>query len=79
LVTVIEITYYLRVVGRIYFAQEEKEPASHKPSINALVAMSLLGLFIVLIGVYPDLILGYIEDAATAILDKSNYINQILK
>jgi len=79
LVTIIEITYYLRVIGKIYFAKEEKEPASHKPSINALVAMSLLGLFIIVIGVYPDLITGYIENAASALLDKTNYINQILK
>ncbi len=78
LVTVIELTYYLRVVGRIYFAKEEGEPASHKPSINAVIAMSGLALFIIVIGIYPDLITGYLQDAATALLDKANYIQQIL-
>ena len=79
LITVIEVTYYLRVVGRIYFAKEEGEFASHKPSINAAIAMSILALFIVVIGIYPDLITNYINQAADALLDKSNYINQILK
>ncbi len=78
-VTVIEITYYLRIVGRIYFAKEEGEPASHKPSINASIAMSLLALFIIVIGIYPDLIMGYIDQAAGALLDKSHYINELLK
>jgi len=79
LVTIIEITYYLRIIGRIYFGKEETEPASHKPSINALVAMTLLALFIVVIGVYPDLITTYLDSAASALLDKTNYINQILR
>ncbi len=79
LVTIIELTYYLRVVGRIYFAKEEEgEPASHRPSINALVAMSSLALFIIVIGVYPDLIMPHIQNAADALLDKTNYIQQIL-
>lgn len=79
LITIIEVTYYLRVVGRIYFSKAEGEPASHKPSINALFAMSFLALFIIVVGVYPDLITGYINQAAEALLDKTNYINQILK
>ena len=79
LVTIIEVTYYLRVVGRIYFSKEEGEPASHKPSINALIAMSILALFIIVIGFYPDFITNYVNQAADALLDKSNYINQILK
>lgn len=79
LITIIEVTYYLRVVGRIYFSKEEGEPASHKPSINAIFAMSFLALFIIVIGVYPDLITGYINQAAEALLNKTNYINQILK
>jgi proton-translocating NADH-quinone oxidoreductase chain N len=79
LVTIIEVTYYLRVVGRIYFAKEAGEPASHKPSINALIAMTILALFIIVIGIYPDFITNYVNQAADALLDKSNYINQILK
>lgn len=80
LVTIIEITYYLRIVGRIYFYKEDKgETASHKPSINAIIAMAVLTLFIIVIGIYPDFITNYVNQAADALLDKSNYINQILK
>ena len=78
LVTIIELVYYLRAVGRIYFAKEEMEAVSHKPSVNALVAMSLLAVFIIVVGIYPDIITGYLNDAASALLDKSHYIQQIL-
>jgi len=78
LVTIIELIYYLRTVGRIYFAKEEVEEPAHKPSVNAIVAMSLLTIFILVIGVYPDLITDYLHNAASSLLDKANYIQQIL-
>ena len=78
LVTIIEMTYFLRVVGRIYFGKLEKEEVSHKPSINASIAMISLAVFIIVIGVYPDFVLPHIERAAEALLDKSHYIQQIL-
>ncbi len=78
LITIIELVYYLRAVGRIYFSKEEEQSLAHKPSLNALVAMSLLAIFILLIGIYPDLITGYISNAANALLDKADYIQQIL-
>ncbi len=78
LITIIELVYYLRAVGRIYFSKEEEQSLAHKPSLNALVAMSLLAAFILLIGIYPDLITGYISNAANALLDKAEYIQQIL-
>jgi formate hydrogenlyase subunit 3/multisubunit Na+/H+ antiporter MnhD subunit len=78
LVTVVEMVYYLRTVGRIYFAKEKVEEADHKPSINAIIAMSLLALFIVVIGIYPNLITNYLHNAATSLLDKANYIQHVL-
>jgi len=78
LVTIIELVYYLRTVGRIYFAQETEEAAAHKPSVNALVAMTALAIFIILIGIYPDLITGYLHQAAQSLLDKSHYVQQVL-
>ena len=79
LVTIIELVYYLRTVGRIYFAKEEVEAAEHKPSKNALVAMTLLTAFIIVIGIYPDLITDYLHNAAMSLLDKANYIQEVLK
>jgi proton-translocating NADH-quinone oxidoreductase chain N len=78
LITIVELVYYLRTVGRIYFAKEEVEEASHKPSVNALVAMTALVAFIIIIGIYPDLITGYLNDAASSLWDKANYIQQVL-
>ncbi len=77
-VTVIEMTYYLRVIGRIYFAKEESEPASHKPSIQALVAMTSLAVLIIVLGLYPDLIAGFLHRASMFLLDKQTYIQTVL-
>ena len=77
-ITIVEMTYYLRVIGRIYFGKEETEPASHKPSINALVAMTSLAVIIVVLGLYPDLISGYLHKASMFLLDKQAYIQNVL-
>ena len=77
-ITLIEMTYYLRVIGRIYFAKEKSEPASHKPSVNALVAMTALALVIIILGIYPDLISGYLHQAGRFLLDKQAYIQTVL-
>jgi len=79
MVTIIELVYYLRTVARIYFYKDEVEHTEHKPSINAIVAMSFLTLFIIVIGIYPNLITGYLHQAADSLLDKASYIQHILK
>ncbi len=78
LITVIEMTYYLRVIGRIYFGKQEGEPASHKPSVNALIAMTALAVIIVVLGLFPGLINDYLQHAAVYLLDKTEYIKHIL-
>ncbi len=79
MVTIIELVYYLRTVARIYFYKDEVEHTEHRPSINAIISMSFMTLFIIVIGVYPDLISGYLHQAADSLLDKANYIQHILK
>jgi formate hydrogenlyase subunit 3/multisubunit Na+/H+ antiporter MnhD subunit len=40
--------------------------------------MTALVAFIIIIGIYPDLITGYLNDAASSLWDKANYIQQVL-
>ena len=78
IVSILEAVYYLRVVNRIYFYDKKEKTEAKKPSINALVAMISLGIIILVIGFYPDLISGYLENAAADLMDKGNYIKEVL-
>ena len=77
-ISVIEIVYYFRVVHRIYFRKARPNVDVKIPTYNAKFTLLVLGLVIVVIGVYPDLIMGIIDKAAADLLDKQNYIQSVL-
>ena len=76
-VSLIELVYYFRVLHKLYFAKPTGEYEPHTPRWNAMLAMILLALIIIAIGVYPDLVTGFIGKAAHAIMDKTFYINSV--
>ncbi len=78
IISVVEIVYYFRIIGRLYFKKAHKEVEVHKPSWNAQVAMLVLAITIITVGVYPDLITTYISNAADALFDKAAYIKHVL-
>ena len=77
-VSVVEIVYYFRVIGKLYFSEHESEIEIYKPTPQALVAMTVLGITILVVGVYPDLVSGYFHNAADILLDKASYIRFVL-
>jgi len=77
-VSLIELVYYFRVVNRIYFFKKEDHIEPKKPTVNALIAMILLGIIILVIGFYPDIVTGYLHNASQALLDKGKYIQDVL-
>ncbi len=77
-VSIIEIVYYFRVIHKLYFKPYTGEYEVHKPRWNAMVSLVVLGLVIVAVGIYPELIFGFIKNAADSILDKTNYIHTVL-
>lgn len=78
IISILEAVYYLRVVNRIYFFDKKEKTEPQKPSINALIAMISLGVIVLAVGFYPDLISGYLDRAAADLLDKGNYIKEVL-
>ncbi len=78
LVSLVEIVYYFRVVNGIYFKKREGESVAQKPKWNASLTMIILALAIIAVGIYPDLIYGYLNSAANALLDKAHYISQVI-
>ncbi len=77
-ISVIEIIYYFRIIGKLYYGKEEGNMEIQKPSINGMLAMGILGATIIAVGVYPDLVTGIIQNAADALVDKSTYINSVI-
>ncbi len=77
-VSVVEIVYYFRVVNGIYFKKSSGEFKPQKPKWNASLTMVILALTIIVVGLYPDLIYGFIQNAANSLMDKANYIHQVL-
>ncbi len=77
-ISVVEIVYYFKIIGRLYFKKSHKEVEVHKPSWNAHIAMLILAVIILTVGVYPDLITEYISNAADALYDKAAYIKHVL-
>ncbi|MBN2778939.1 MAG: hypothetical protein JXR36_14975 [Bacteroidales bacterium] len=78
IVSVVEIVYYFRVVNGLYFKKYTGEFEPHKPSWNASLVMLILAAVIVTVGLYPDLIYNYFVNAADALMDKANYIQNVL-
>jgi len=77
-VSIIEIVYYFRVVGRLYFGKPAEGSIMHKATPGGLIAMSILSITILVVGFYPDIITSYIHNAAEALLDKAQYIENVL-
>ena len=78
LVSVIEIVYYFKVLNKLYFEKREKEIEVVKPTIQSFSAMAILAVVIIVVGFYPDSILGFLQSAAETLLDKSIYISNVL-
>ena len=80
LVSIVEIVYYFRVINRIYFFPFDKitSVVPHKPRINALVAMSVLAILILVIGFYPDSVSEMLSRASDDLLNTQEYIKNVL-
>ena len=77
IVSVIEIVYYFRVVNRIYFFDKAEDVIPQKPRINAVIAMSILGAIILLIGFNPDVVSTVLHNASADLLDTQQYIKNV--
>ncbi len=77
-VSVIEIIYYFRVLGRLYFRKANKEIKVRKPTWNSAVTMISLAIVIIAVGLHPDFITGLLHNAANTLADKAGYIQKII-
>lgn len=78
IISVVEIVYYFRVVHKMYFGTPSPNVEIKTPTLNAKFTLLVLGIVIIVIGVYPDLITGLLDKAAADLLNKQNYIQTVL-
>ena len=76
--TVIEGTYFFRVVQALYFKGEITETVKEDAPVAALVPIAILTVLILVIGIYPDLITNVLGSAASEFLGRTEYINTVL-
>ena len=76
--TVIEGSYFFRVVQVLYFKKGNKEVKRNDAPVAALIPMFIFVIIILVIGVYPKLVMGILDSAASELLNRMDYIRSIL-
>jgi proton-translocating NADH-quinone oxidoreductase chain N len=78
MVSIVEIVYYFRVVAKLYWGKPTDNEVYHKPTYGGYISMTILAGVILLVGFYPDVITGFIDRAADTLLNKGEYISNVL-
>jgi len=76
--TVVEGIYFFKVIQTIYFKGSTEDVKIEEAPISALIPMGILVLFILFIGVYPQILTGILNISALEILDRFMYIKEVL-
>ncbi len=77
--TILEGTYFFKVIQVIYFKKSEVEVQNRiKPSFILLFPTIILAILIIGIGLYPGLMHNILNKSATELFDKVSYINSVL-
>ena len=78
LATVVEVGYFMKLLQVMFFAQPvEDEPVKELP-LSALIPITILAVLIIVIGIYPQVISGLLQQAANGLVQRSVYIQSVL-
>jgi len=76
--TVIEGTYFFRVVQSIYFKESNESVSRSETPVVGLIPMFIFALLIIFIGIYPDCISKILNAASSEFLNRLDYVRSIL-
>jgi proton-translocating NADH-quinone oxidoreductase chain N len=76
--TVIEGAYFFRVVQILYFKGEKPELEREEAPVVALISMFAFVVMIIVVGIYPKLITGILNSAASEFLNRLDYVRSVL-
>jgi formate hydrogenlyase subunit 3/multisubunit Na+/H+ antiporter MnhD subunit len=76
--TVIEGTYFFKVIQTMYFKGENKDIDTKESPVAGLIPMFIFAALIIFIGIYPSFITKVLNSAASELLDSLEYIRSVL-
>ncbi len=74
--SLLESVYYFKLVGFMFSKGEKREPL--KIALREKTLFALLAFFLILIGIVPMTISGFLLDAGTVMLDTKSYITALV-
>ncbi len=78
LATVVEVGYFMKLLQIMFFTQAvSDEPVKELP-LSALIPITILAALIIAIGIYPQMISGLLQQAASGLVQRSAYIQSVL-
>ncbi|MEA3340219.1 MAG: proton-conducting transporter membrane subunit, partial [Chloroflexota bacterium] len=75
--SLIEAVYYFKLTGFMFSKGEKREPL--KIALRQKTVFALLAFSLILIGIAPMLISGFLLDAATVMLDSKSYVIMLIR
>jgi NADH:ubiquinone oxidoreductase subunit 4 (subunit M) len=75
---VIEAVYFFRIVQVLYFRGSNTDGERKEVPVVALIPIIVFALLIVVIGVYPKLLTDVLNSAASELLNRMDYIGNVL-
>ena len=78
LATVIEVGYFMKLLQIMFFTEAETEGAVKELPLSALIPITILAALIIAIGVYPQMVSGVLQQAASGLVERSVYIQSVL-
>jgi proton-translocating NADH-quinone oxidoreductase chain N len=76
--TIIEGAYFFRVIQAIYFRNGEAASGREEAPLTALLPLSVLVVLIIVLGIYPRLVGGFLDSAAAEFIHRMDYIRNVL-
>jgi len=76
--TIIEGAYFFKIIQTIYFKGAQKTDNREEAPVTALIPMLILVSFIIVIGMFPNIIDKVLQPAASELLDQVKYIGGVL-
>jgi len=76
--TVIEGTYFFRVIQTMYFKGKNIPTDKKESPVAGLIPMIIFAALIIFIGIYPNFIINVLNPAASELLNSLEYIRSVL-
>ncbi len=75
----VALGYYLRMITTVWFKPiSSAAQKAHRPGLSMVIAIALLGVILIVVGLYPGPLYSLAEAAGSALFDYGRYVSAIL-